>query len=82
MREIRLRHSPPLKQRDLAVMIGVETTLISKYERGAAVPSLPRAMEIAIALRTPVERVFFGLFETAGDGVTATACRPGDTRDW
>lgn len=64
-------------------MVGVETTLISKYERGAAVPSLPRAFEIAIALRTPVERVFFGLFEVAGDRVTATAAQPGvEASEW
>ncbi len=69
MRALRLRHAPPLRQQDLADRLGLTKTMICRYERGRSLPSLPRALEIAIALRTPVERVFFGLFEAAGDRV-------------
>lgn len=69
IRKYRLLHTPPLRQRDIAEMLGVATTLISKYELGKAIPTLQRAFEIALALKVPVDRVFFALHETAGTRV-------------
>jgi DNA-binding XRE family transcriptional regulator len=68
IRELRLRHSPPLKQRELAVLVGTSRSMISLYENGK-VPTLALAMKIAVALRLPVERVFYALHEAIGDSV-------------
>ena len=67
LRRYRLLHEPQLTQRELALCLKVLQTLISRYERGRAVPSLYRAFQLAIVLRTPVEKLFPALYEQAAD---------------
>ena len=67
IRRYRLLHEPQLTQRELAVCVRVLQTLISRYERGRATPSLLRAFQLAIVLRAPVEKLFPTLYEEAGN---------------
>lgn len=62
IRSFRLQHDPPLRQRDLALRLGIDKAEVSRYEAGMC-PALPRAIQIALALGRTVEEVFFGHHE-------------------
>lgn len=48
-----------LTQHEVALIIGLKNgSHISNYERGVATPSLVRALELALALNTPLEFLF------------------------
>lgn len=62
-----------MRQVDLGSVLGVGRAEISRYESGAMMPTLRRALELARVFRVPVEEVFFGLTEV----VDLAACERG-----
>lgn len=58
------RRKMKLSQKYVARLLGHKQTVVwSSYERGARLPSLPNALRLAIILRTPVEFLFYALFD-------------------
>ena len=60
IRALRLAVRPLLTQRELAVLLHCTQQEVAAWENGTRVPSLPRAIAIAVALHASVEAVFFG----------------------
>jgi DNA-binding XRE family transcriptional regulator len=57
------RRKMKLSQKHVAHLLGHRQTVAwSNYERGARLPSLPNALRLAIILRTPLEFLFYALF--------------------
>lgn len=54
----RLRREKGLSQKDLANILGVSQSAISKYETGVALPSLNTARKIASALGCTIDELF------------------------
>lgn len=54
----RLRREKGLSQKDLANILGVSQSAISKYETGVALPSLNTARKIAAALDCTIDELF------------------------
>jgi transcriptional regulator with XRE-family HTH domain len=51
-----LRHERRLSQKQMAEILGVKQTLISRYERGVNYPTIPRLYKIAESLKiSPAE---------------------------
>lgn len=56
MNQIRkYRHKRNLKQSELALLVGVNRTAVTKWESGAAEPRTSRLLKIADALRCSVD---------------------------
>lgn len=55
-----LRRDRSLSQRQLAELVGCETMLISRYERGAAIPRLDSLVSLAEALRVSTDEIAVG----------------------
>lgn len=55
-----LRQERGLSQRDLAQIIGCETMVISRYERGAAVPRMDSLVSLAEALHVSTDELATG----------------------
>jgi transcriptional regulator with XRE-family HTH domain len=58
-----LRKQHGLSQKQLAVLVGQDRTLISMYERGRILPSLPAAVSFELLFCRSVAEIFPGLFE-------------------
>lgn len=61
-----LRRERSLSQRQLAQLVGCETMLISRYERGTGLPKMDTLVTLAQALRVSLDEL-------------ATGHKPGDT---
>jgi len=61
-----LRRARGLSQRQLAELVGCETMLISRYERGTGLPKMDTLIAVAHSLQVSLDEV-------------ATGQRPGDT---
>ena len=65
MRSLRLAVRPSLTQRELAERLACSQQEVAAWETGARIPTLARALAIAIALGSTVEDVFFGAHAAA-----------------
>ena len=75
MRSLRLAVRPPLTQRELAERLACTQQEVAAWETGARIPTLARALAIAVVLGTTVEAVFF---DTAAMAALVPAERPSD----
>jgi DNA-binding XRE family transcriptional regulator len=77
LRHLREAHLPPWTQDELAERAQVDPSRLRAYERGEALPSLPNAIALALALGEPVEALFYGLtWEVRGQLVLPPAPLP------
>lgn len=54
-----IRQTNNLRQEDLAAMVGVTRQTIIAIEKEKFVPSVKLAMELAAAMNTPFEKIFW-----------------------
>ena len=53
-------------QIEVARLLGFpDTSMISRYETGQSLPPLPKALELGIVLRVPVEFLFPAMYEAS-----------------
>jgi transcriptional regulator with XRE-family HTH domain len=57
LRRLRTSLKPPMSQKELAELLGVHVTTISRWENDQVLPALDQARPLARALRVPVELV-------------------------
>ena len=65
IRALRLAVRPSMTQRELAVLLHCTQQEVAAWENGTRVPSLPRAIAIAVVLNASVEDVFFSAHAVA-----------------
>jgi putative transcriptional regulator len=72
IREYRLKAG--ISQRELGALLGLGRSVVSAWERGRILPTLPNAFRLAKALDTLAESLYLGLYMNASRAkVTAHA---------
>lgn len=70
-----------LHQKDLALRVGATQAQVSGWENGVVMPDLSKAIEIAVVLAQPVERVFFDHYSRAADLLDERGTAPGRPKE-
>lgn len=65
-----VRRKIGLEQKQVAALLGHKTAdQISRYERGAKLPSLKTAIKLGIVYHTPIQVLFYGYYEVCLDEI-------------
>lgn len=79
--QLRANHKPPLTQRELARLLGVDPSTVANWEIGRRVPSLKMAKAISRIFDVMVEDIVFDVVVTKDTAAPERAKGGGDGAD-